>query len=186
MNTIYGLIDGDIMELRYVGQTSVPEQRRASHKDACSSNLHLNNWLCKTNWNMITLERDPVDLDEAEIRWIAQTREGGARLLNLADGGIGNNGPHTDETRARMRAAAKGRPPVSAETRARTSAAMMGTKNSFWGRRHTPKTRAILSAWAKAHPRGYGAPGFAKEHPPSAETRAKMSWSARHRRGRET
>lgn len=154
-SSVYGLINGDTMELRYIGQTTNSMQRLRIHKLAKSHNPHLNNWLRATNWNMITLERDPDDIDEAEIRWIREMREQGARLLNIEPGGNGRS----FETRAKISAAKKGRP-HSDEHRAKISIAMIGHKNGL-GYRHSAETRARMSV---SH----------IGRPVSAETRAKL------------
>jgi len=101
---IYGLIDSDTLELRYIGQTSYAlDVRFKEHKKCRTNNHHLNNWIRSTNVNAIVLERDPIDLDEAEMCWISDMREQGARLLNLTDGGGGLRGhSFTDEHRAKM------------------------------------------------------------------------------------
>lgn len=106
---IYGLIDSDTLELRYIGQTTKSlDSRFKEHKRYRSPNSHLNNWLRSTNVNAIVLERDSVDLDEAEMCWISDMREQGARLLNMTDGGGGLKGyVCTEEHRAKLSAKAK-------------------------------------------------------------------------------
>jgi len=179
MHQVYGLINGDTMELRYIGQTNHPELRLRQHKIANHANLHLDRWLKKTHWSMIILERDPSDINEAEIRWIKEMREQGARLLNLADGGRGHPLRHSAETRAKISKTLTGHL-KSAETCSRLSAALVGNKNALGhihsamtrakisaahaGRRHTPESRTHMRA---AH----------LGHTLSAETRAKISAS---------
>ena len=161
---IYGLIDGDTLELRYVGQTiSHPEHRLQQHKQMWSPNVHLNNWLAVRPINILVLERDPEDLNEAEIRWIREMRAGGARLLNLTEGGGGggNTGHHhSEEAKAKIRAALTGRK-HSVEAKARMSIAQRGNRGSL-GRACSPETRARISAAKLGH-----------KH--TAETRANMS-----------
>ena len=135
--TIYGLIDSDTLELRYVGKTIHSLKARLRRHRNHPTNPHLRNWLRARPVNIIILERDPVDLDEAEMCWIADMRVAGARLLNMTDGGTAG-WQHTPETRAKMNAARIGRP-VTAETRAKLSAALMG-------RTLTVETRAKMSA----------------------------------------
>lgn len=194
--TIYGLIDANTLELRYVGQTTRPERRRTEH---------LRTW---PNLRMIVLEHNPPDgLDKAERRWIEDMKSQGARLLNIANGG---SGP-TAETRAKMSAAMK-RPEVcaklsaahmgkilSAEHRAKISATLMGHPVSAetraklsavnMGKTHSVETRAKLSAAStgennpmkrpearaklSAANSGENNPNYGKTH--SAETRARMS-----------
>jgi hypothetical protein len=158
MNIIYGLVDGHSMELRYVGSTTAPRKRLSQHR--CARHAHLpglNRWLRSTHWKMITLERDPVDLKEAEIRWIREMREGGARLLNISPGGNG----WSDESRAKLSVALKGRS-LSAEQRAKISATLTGRplspetcakmSASRMGRRCSAKQRARISASLMGHP----------------------------------
>jgi hypothetical protein len=64
---------------------------------------------------------------DAEIRWIAYYKATGANLTNSTEGGDGIASP-SPETRAKMSASAKKKPPISAETRARLSAAHRGKK----------------------------------------------------------
>ena len=111
-------------------------------------------------------ERRPVDLSRAELIALG-TYYGrpASELIFLKHGdhmSLHNNGkPFSDETRAKLRAAWKHRAPVSAETRAKQSAARKGKHRS-------EETRARMSA---AH--------LGKCH--SEETRAKMSNSAKLR-----
>mgnify|MGYP001617177300 CR=1 FL=1 len=159
MGIIYGLIDSDTLELRYVGKTVMPlEKRLADHRCGRSTNRHLNNWLRAKPVSIITLERDSEDLNEAECRWIAAMRVEGARLLNITDGGNGGapsvetrakisaalmGYKHTATARAKMRAAALGRV-ASVEARAKMRDAHLGLK-------HSAETRAKISAALLGH-----------------------------------
>jgi hypothetical protein len=145
MSVVYGLIDGDTLELRYVGQTVGPLSKRFRQHGYGAKNKHLKNWLQARPVNIITLEREPEDLDAAEIKWIAGMRAQGTRLLNVLNGG---NGWRFGQNR-------------SAENKAKISAAMLGKHNAR-GFVQTPETRAKMSA---------GHRGL--HHSP--ETRAKMS-----------
>jgi len=165
---IYGLIDGDTMELRYIGLTIDRVRRLAYHKKANGKNTHLNCWLRKTHWNMIVLERDPPDLNEAEMCWIHDMREQGARLINHTDGGGGMLNP-SSETRAKMSAWQRGKP-RSAETRTKISAALSGKPLS-------PEHRAKINAALSGKFRGENNPNFGKHH--TAKSRAKMSAALR-------
>ena len=142
---IYGLIDSETLELRYVGQTTkLLDVRLRRHKNR-RDNPHLRNWLDKCPVSIITLERDPADINEAERRWIREMREQGARLINMTDGGEGGLGhKHTPETRAKMRAAKLGNQYAlgyqhTSEARAKQSATLQGHK------RNTPEARARMS-----------------------------------------
>ena len=169
---IYGLVDNSTMELRYVGQTRKPlHVRFKRHMKLLSPNVHFNNWLRIADVSAIVLERDPINLNEAEMCWIADMRAAGARLLNMTDGGGGcqnykhtleicakisaammgkQNGlgyKHTAEVRAKISVASRSR---SIETRAKLSAASMGNHNAL-GHKHTPETRAKISVAARSH-----------------------------------
>lgn len=139
MRIIYGLVDADTLELRYVGQTVQPR---------CRELTHLRQY---PDLRMLVLERDLQALNEAEVRWIAAMRAEGARLLNRTAGG--NVPPsalglkRSTETRARMSAAMAGNQnglghTVSPETRAKLSVAKMGDKNPM----RRPEVAAKASA----------------------------------------
>ena len=148
---IYALCDPDTLEYRYVGATNNVESRLRCHRwEVKSSKLHNH----KINW-LRSLSKDPVveilqKVDsliwqQAEIWWIAQMRQYGARLTNYADGGqtspVAGKG-HTEETKIKCREASirlglkppsrKGIPPPNKgipptlETRARISDALKG------------------------------------------------------------
>jgi len=164
---IYGLIDSDTLELRYVGQTVQPLAERFRVHKRARVNPHLNHWLHARPISIIVLEHSPTDLNEAERRWIAAMRAQGARLLNLTAGGDGApcgnqyalGKQHNVESRAKNSSAAMGNQNAlgctrTPETRAKLRAALLGYK-------HTPEARANMSA---AH----------AGHKHSAETRAKI------------
>ena len=172
VSVIYGLIDGGTLELRYVGKTTHPiENRLRGHKAGKGPNKHLNRWLASTPVNVIVLERDPADLDEAEVRWIREMRERGARLLNILAGGQGwtRGRKFTPEHRAKISVALRGHvyPKQTVEHRAKISAALKGNKNAL-GYQATPETRAKLRAALLGHSC-------------SLETRAKISVKAKLR-----
>ena len=148
MGFIYGLIDGDTLELRYIGKTTKsPEFRFSRHRFGHGPNIHLNRWLFCTNANVIILEYNPENLDEAERHWIREMRKQGARLLNIADGG-GGCGVHSLETRAKI-STTKLMRPLSIESRARIGAARRGKPGFFLGRTHTDETKVKMSAKRK-------------------------------------
>ena len=150
---IYGLVDSDTMELRWVGQTKRPAIRLDQHRRAYSlsnSNKNLVDWLHGTHFSMIVLEciPTPEQLNEAEIRWIKEMREQGARLINITRGGKGTHGHsrspesrakqsatmmgrfHTPEAREKMRGARLGTP-MSPEQKISISLAMKGKPKSI-------------------------------------------------------
>ena len=186
---IYGLVDTDTMELRYVGQTTQSLAKRFNaHMRLRSSNIHLNNWLRTADVSAIVLERIPVDLDEAEMCWIADMRAAGTRLLNITDGGGGINGyTHSAKSRAKMSIANTGRVvsdthktklstaamghSVNAETRAKISVAMRGKQHAM-GHICSIEARAKISAAKMSNQNARG-------HILSVEVRAVISASLR-------
>lgn len=166
---IYGLIDSDTGEIRYVGQTTKLLEERFARHMRTPRRRHLYNWLRSCSPKAIILERVPIkNLNDAEVRWIANMRERGVQLVNLTDGGecirgyrptpetrvklsaalMGNQRSlgykHTSEARAKIGAASKGRT-HNPETRAKISKANMGNQRCL-GRIHSPETRAKISA----------------------------------------
>jgi len=166
---IYGLINSDTLEIRYIGKTILlPEKRLIQHKRR-KDNKHLRNWLVKYPVSIIVLECVGIieNLNVVEIRWIADMRAQGARLLNLTDGGEGILGhPHTLEAKTKMR----GRK-LSLETKAKMSASKIGNKYSL-GHTYsrTTETKDKLSAAMMGRQNAKGC----KHTKVSAETRAKI------------
>lgn len=170
---IYALCDPVTGERRYIGKSNDLALRVRCHRwEARSSNLHTH----KVNW-LRSLPCDPkVEVlevcdgntwQEAERRWIAVARANGERLTNFADGGqtspVEGKG-HTDEARAKMRAAAirngtrppsrKGQP-VSPAVREKYRAAAlkngntpppMGGWNKGLKRTHCPQGHAYTAS----------------------------------------
>ena len=146
---IYGLLDPRTGQLRYVGFAFDFSVRLAHH---CSpsrlrSSCHKNNWiksLAKVNLRPmlaviehIELTGDSVldvkTLGEAEMFWIASFRASGAQLINQTDGGEGRPGPHephSEETKAKIASALKGRP-CSDVVKAKLSASLKGRSRKF-------------------------------------------------------
>lgn len=74
-----------------------------------------------------------------EIRWIADLRNEGQPLLNHTEGGEGFRGRHSEETKSRMSAVAKGRPkPPRGEEHVKNLAAALKA------RQYTPELRAKM------------------------------------------
>lgn len=136
-----------------------------------------------------------------ERAWISASRKIGMDLTNVTDGGDGTEGGekhpsfgmrHSAEARAKISASLKGNKrtkgnKLSPSHRAKIGAALKGNKLSSEhcakisaakkgkkGKKHSPETRARLSAILKGHKRRLG-----QKH--SLETRAKMS-AAQQRR----
>ena len=148
MGMIYGLIDEDELEVRYVGMTIVSPARRFSvHMSKRGPNAHLNNWLKATRVGLIVLDEVENDaLGAAEICWIREMRIQGARLLNITDGGDGGKlGFHfTEASKAKMRAARLGCR-ASQETREKISRAQVG-RIVTWGGKISAGRRSHIAS----------------------------------------
>lgn len=112
MHYIYGLLDPDSLELRYIGKTKYPKKRMQQHcyPTQLKTKTHRNSWiksLLRQNKKpgFIILEACVRDVDEAEIEWIANARKDGARLVNGTNGGDGNKGGYSPspETKEKLR-----------------------------------------------------------------------------------
>lgn len=88
MGDIYGLYDRE-GRLRYIGKANDPDKRLKGHmRDCRRRKTPLYDWLNKHGTpEMRVLEVDCEDWREAERRLIAEARQRGELLLNLADGG---------------------------------------------------------------------------------------------------
>ncbi len=118
---IYGLVDPETQELRYVGQTMIGMRRFRNGYRAYAA--YCRNWLKNLKSRGLTPEvvilEETADLNQAERNWIAFGRALGCRLTNMTDGGEGtrlcgaDNGfygkKHDDETRKRMSEAKLGK-----------------------------------------------------------------------------
>lgn len=125
---IYGLLDPESMELRYVGQTWCLSERYYKHVWE-AKNLKTNH---KRNWIKSLLSRNlepklqiievcELDrLDERECFHIAQYRAAGCRLTNLTDGGGGLRGFKMPE-----------------EVKEKISRAIRGENHPFFGKKHS-------------------------------------------------
>jgi uncharacterized protein (DUF433 family) len=132
---IYGLHDPRTGELRYVGKTTQPLQKRIQGHlyEAKSTHRHVSHWLMKLaaenlspTISVIANAFSEEELNQLEIRHIALARNAGLNLTNLTDGGEGASGfIRTPETCAKLSAANKGRRP-SSETRAKISLSNKG------------------------------------------------------------
>lgn len=143
---IYALIDPRDLNVRYVGKADNPKQRyshhchpkarpirankRAHHLTRCGAWVRglINQGLLP---QMVTLEECSMDnWRERERYWIAHHRND--KLTNLTLGGEGLVGyRHTEETRAKLRAA-------------RAHRKALGIRSSMLGRHHTEEAKAKI------------------------------------------
>lgn len=91
---IYGLAEPATGEIRYVGKTERDIRERFSEHTRPSSvrrTQPVYEWLraLGAKPQLVVLETDPGDIDEAERAWIATLAARGERLLNKAPGGYG-------------------------------------------------------------------------------------------------
>jgi hypothetical protein len=98
---IYGLVDPQNGEIRYVGQSSVGLRRPNLHLkryvyDGRSRKLHVYRWIKSLVEKGLTPEvrvleevQTYEELNSREIEWIRSLREQGARLTNLTLGAKG-------------------------------------------------------------------------------------------------
>ena len=185
---IYALKDPRTDFVRYIGRTCDPAKRLGAHLSEAQVNkatllTHKDNWLRSLIANglkpvMDILESGSGDWAEAERRWIARFRAEG-NLINRTDGGDGVPGLEAKpESRLKMSLAAKARA-MSEEGKAHLSLAGRNSHEkaprssppiawTFSGRKHTPETRAKISAIQ-----------IGKKIP--AEVRARMSEAHRRR-----
>lgn len=154
---IYGLVDPESKQVRYVGKSVNGIVRAKAPHAAWCENWRQSLFTRKLKPQIIILESFENDdhLDEREAFWIAHYRELGARLTNLTNGGEGRPGCKlSPEHRAKLLVANTGRP-CSAETRAKIAGANRGKKRTPEQRERNAEARRGLKA--------------------SDETRAKMS-----------
>lgn len=183
VGVVYGIRDGSTGDIRYVGQTAGSIRRRfAQHLRVARSGRRtpLYDWLRSRqpdDVEIVELEkvyREREELGIAETAWISYMRERGARLLNIAEGGLGPTGVvWSAERREAARRRATGRPGVSRP----------GDANPFYGKSHSRAQRAVWSERRRGSITGANNPNFGKfgaEHPAygrslSEETRERLS-----------
>lgn len=135
----------------YVGKGRGERIRDFSHR-----NQHHKNIVAKHGRENILMgkldcsdEATAMALEQGLIKCL---RRSGVRLSNVTAGGEGLTGHrHTEETKAKMRAAALGRP-RSEETKAKLRAANLGKPGTFTGKTHSEEARAKISAARRGKP----------------------------------
>lgn len=177
---IYGLVDPSTLLVRYVGLSTSGMTRPNSHRHTRELKKpgHKASWIKSLlavglDYTIVVLEEVTTKdaLGSAECFWIAYGRACNWPLTNLSDGGPGNIGWRAPpETRARMSAAAKGKP-KSAEHALNAGMARRGAKMPLWlmEKLRTINTGRPLSA---EHREKVGASSRGRKHSP--ETLAKM------------
>lgn len=190
---IYGLYDPRNNELRYIGKSKNPKQRFFEHINTIKNGEVSS----KADWIrelidkgyiplLKTLEKtDEFGWEEAEKRWIAESRIKGLNLLNVADGG--NNPPDwlgrkqsVYHIKKRVEARqAKGNYVHNAETRKKISehrkGKAAGSNNGFYGKQHSEEAKKRIYKNHKEMFSGENNPFFGKHH--SNETKEKISKS---------
>jgi hypothetical protein len=110
-HVIYGLIDPNTKELRYIGYSSNHQMRYYHHyySENLKAQTHKNNWLkllLKNNQKaeLIILEyyQSAIELPQAEIDMIAYFKFIGCNLTNGTPGGDGRRGKHKAITIKKM------------------------------------------------------------------------------------
>lgn len=122
---IYGLIDPNTKELRYVGRSSAGFNRPRHHlmpSTLQKEKGHRSSWIKSLQGKrpeIVAIQTfdSPMCLNEAEVYWISYFRSVGCRLTNHTDGGEGIVGfKHSDLTRQKMSRSRMGHP-TSQDTR---------------------------------------------------------------------
>lgn len=143
---IYGLIDPETDELRYIGKSIRPKERLQNHMNEVSF-CHRSHWLQSLKRKGMApkleiLEAVPTGKpwQQVEIDWIAWARGMGCNLVNNTTGGDGVCGL-PEETRKRMAATWLGRKhkPETIELYRRMRV----------GKRHTEKFKKMMSSIMK-------------------------------------
>lgn len=156
---VYGLYDPLTDELRYVGQTTLPLDRRLSthlSPKNLSRRRHSSCWLRHLVSRGLKPQIRPLgsaasrgELDALETKVILEAREKGYRLTNHTDGGRGMAGYTLGvETRKKMSESRQGHS-VSDQTRAKISKARKGWRPNeemlrTWGAERRPASTLQL------------------------------------------
>lgn len=195
---IYALCDPRTNEVRYIGQTTTSLERRLSgHLKEPKKATHKSCWIASLApfipaISHLSWASSKADLDQQEIRKIAELKLLGARLVNASPGG--HNGPASAETRQRMSAVRRGKS-LSGEGREKVAAAKRGVKRSpdtvakmaaaATGRVHSEESRAKMSSSRAGIPKSPEWQASQTGRKRSPETIAKMKEAQALRRARE-
>jgi len=163
---IYGLIDPNTNEIRYIGYTSNQKRRYQQHHNPSflRSNNYKNNWIKsllakgqKAEMIEICEYETAEELPMAEVMWIKNYRILGCNLTNSTDGGDCSplqGKHHTDEIKVQISQTIKNKHQVA------------------WNK----GLKGVLKAWNK------GLPATNKGKPHTEETKKKISQIAKLRR----
>lgn len=154
---VYGLVDPQSLEVRYLGKTTAGLKRPLSHGRPSSLQLDfpVHRWITAlrrrcSDFAVVILEyAAPRELDDLERFWISQGRGMGWRLLNVTSGGEGAPGRTPSPIhRSRVADALRGHA-VSPEARRKMAAAKLGNRNRK-GKTFTEESRRRISETLKA------------------------------------
>lgn len=141
---IYGLVDPDTVEVRYIGKSVKPHDRLRSHINEPPSNCHRSHWIQALKRQgkepgLVIFEEvwGEWPWQESERYWIARGKSLGWRLTNNTSGGDGVP-DLSPAARARIAAAWRGR-----KHRPETLEKLREARKSF---RHTEETKRAMSA----------------------------------------
>lgn len=155
--TIYALCEPDTSEIRYVGKTCFPlEKRLREHlADARRLRNHRDKWIAALSRRglkplIVAIEQCSDDWAERERYWIAHHRALSDRLVNSTDGGEGGHGlKHSPARRERQReiARAVNTPEKRAAQSAQASARMTSERAQALNvPRWTPEAKAAQAS----------------------------------------
>jgi hypothetical protein len=160
---IYALTDPRNSHVRYIGKADDPERRLVDHFREVANGHNRNPYFCWWIKLLQGLNLKPViriimtvpkdEWRKWERHWIWAFRWAGEKITNLHEGGTGGDTrsgyKHSEETKARMRAAAL------ANIDNRIRAGGMGSAGKGWmkGKRHSKQTLIKFRAAAKIRPR---------------------------------
>lgn len=142
MVKIYILIDPITNEIRYVGKTvSTLNQRLNGHVHEAKTgvNFHKKHWFAKLEKQGLKPiikqidEVEDADWKEKERYYISLYKQTGNRLINLLEGG---NGFTSNDVKKLWK---------NKKYRFDQTERMKGTKNPFYGKKHSNETKQILS-----------------------------------------
>lgn len=158
----------DIHGVFYVGKG-----KRDRHKDFSHRTPYHKNVVAKYGAENILIgkyecsnEAVAMELEKGLIKCL---KRAGVSLTNFTDGGEGLSGhKHTEETKAKMRAARLGWCP-SVETREKLRQHNIGKPGTFTGKKHTEEAKAKIAAAKK------GKPNLSARRPKTEDEKSKIS-----------